>query len=151
MTIKSVQLKKSTGEWVTVIEPDHQVDLVNQEPMVSFLNNGRRVSPGTYINFKIILSETVKVKGVDGTSKTLNFNAQDKDGEMQIYSREDLLQPLRIKEHSFIGVWFDLDLSRTLHFSGSDTSGAEPRPEKATVTVDGQTFTFSGESLRMTF
>ena len=63
ITIKSVQLKNNTGQWITVIEPDRQVDLVTTEPSVSFFNNAGRVPPGNYINFKVEILETIKLAG----------------------------------------------------------------------------------------
>ena len=92
ITIKSVQLKKDSGEWITVIEPDHQVDLAKQEPRVSFFNNGQRVPVGSYSNFKVI------------------FYNKGSDQEIQIYGNKNFSEPLKAKAKSFISVWFDLNL-----------------------------------------
>jgi len=63
ITIQSVQLKNNTGQWITVIEPDRRVDLVDEEASISFFNNTGRVPPGNYINYRIVLSETVTFAG----------------------------------------------------------------------------------------
>lgn len=92
ITIKSVQLEKDSGEWITVVEPDHKVDLAEQEPRVSFFNNGRRVPVGSYRNFKVI------------------FYNKSSGQEIQIYGNKNFLEPLKVKTGSFISVWFDLNL-----------------------------------------
>ncbi len=70
ITIQEVLLKKTTGEWVSVIRPDKQIDLVNVEPSLSFFNNEGRVPEGRYTNFKVLLSETFRVAGQDKSNRT---------------------------------------------------------------------------------
>ena len=208
ITIKSVQLEKDSGEWITVVEPDRQVDLISQEATISFFNNGRRVPSGHYKNFKIMISKIVKVKGADGNNKTraggfsvihsaavdaselqgkplsvkessptwtddsadqgrvtfeLDLNKEKRNEDIQIVGREDFAQPLSVTEHSFINVWFELNLSGTLHYSGSETWGSENVPVKAmvflppkqvdqvTVVVDDQKITVLGQNIRILF
>lgn len=124
ITIESVQLKKDSGEWITVIEPDHQVDLANQDPTVSFFNNGRRVPPGNYENFRII------------------FNGKDNAGRVQIFSGEDFSKTLKVQVRSFVSASFELNLAGSLRDSNV---------KNATVVVDNQTLEISGQSLRMVF
>ena len=127
ITIKSVQLQKDSGEWVTVIEPDHQVDLANQEPTVSFFNNGRRVPEGHYGNFKIFFS-------YKGSAK-----------EIQIYGSNNFKEALKVKGRSFISVWFKLNLMDALN-------GVLPeKVEQAAVVVDEQTIIIPGENIKMVF
>ncbi len=124
ITIKSVQLKKDTGEWITVIEPDHQVDLVSQEATVSFFNNGRRVPPTNYGNFRII------------------FIDRDTNHEIQLLGQENFKQALKVSTRSFISVSFELNLAATLQDSSV---------KRATIAVDDQTLVIPGESIRMVF
>ncbi|GEM_PF-1542674 len=70
ITVLKVELKNNTGEWITVIEPDLRVDLVEKDPSVSYLNNAGRIPSGNYINFRITISESVKVTGTDHGNKT---------------------------------------------------------------------------------
>ncbi len=93
ITIKSVQLKSDQGNWLTVIEPDRQVDLLNEEAGLSFFNNGR-VPPGSYINFKIV------------------YFTDSQDKTTEVSAAEDLRDPLLVKNGSFIGAWFKLDHRR---------------------------------------
>lgn len=90
ITIKSVELKDSQGLWVTVIEPDKQVDLAAEEPSVSFFNNGR-VVPGNYVNFRIVFL--------------------DERGERKLSAVQDAQKPLALKKGSFVNVNFKLELS----------------------------------------
>ncbi len=69
-TIRSVQLKNTAGEWITVVEPDSRVELVSAEdPGISFVNNGR-VPPGEYSGFRLVLEPVFTVTGADGENKT---------------------------------------------------------------------------------
>ena len=148
ITIKSVQLKKDSGEWITVIEPDYQVDLVNQEPAVSFFNNGRRVPPGNYSNFKALLLRTIKVKD----TKRLSFIYEAPNNEIAIYGSRDFPEPLKVKTASFIGVRFGLDLSNTIVDSGPEAHFLPPKKVKsATVTVDDQKIAIPSDGLRMDY
>lgn len=67
VTIEKIELKTEEGRWVTVIQPDKQVDLIESEARVAFFNNGR-VPEGRYLNFRITLSDRVKVAGQDHAS-----------------------------------------------------------------------------------
>lgn len=99
VTLKKVELKNNTGQWITVIEPDRRIDLVNEEASVSFFNNGGRVPPGNYINYRITLSETVSFVGRDkanhsreGGRSTVGgpaATAADLPGEITVF-REDV-------------------------------------------------------------
>ncbi len=86
VTIEKVELKNTTGEWVTVIEPDKKVDLSQGEAAVSFFNNGR-VHPGKYINVRVRLDKGLVSRAAD-------------------YS-----PPLDIKKGSFVNVSFEFDLN----------------------------------------
>ena len=127
ITIKSVQLQKDSGEWITVIEPDHQVDLANQEPKISFFNDARRVPEGRYSNFKIL------------------FNLKGSENEIQLYGGNDFKEALEVRKRSFVSVWFKLDLTDV-------PNGLLPKKvEQAAVIVDEQTAVISGENIKMVF
>jgi len=70
VTIQSVELKNTAAQWVTVIQPDKEVDLANQESTITFFNNTGRVPAGRYVNFRIKILETVKVQGRDQFNRT---------------------------------------------------------------------------------
>jgi len=146
ITIKSVELKKDSGAWITVIEPDHQVDLVNQRPIVSFFNNGRRVPPGHYLNFKIVLLRTIKVE----TSEHLQFIYEAPHDEISIYGSKDFDRPVNVNGQSFISVSFELDLSRTVDVSNSKAVFLPPKKVKGvTMIVDDRQIAISGDDIQM--
>lgn len=124
ITIKSVELEKDSGGWVTIIEPDHQVDLANQEAVISFFNNGRRVPPGSYRNFKII------------------FDNEETGEKIRLYGVGNFSEPLKVAPRSFISVSFELNLARTLRDS---------RVKQVAVVVDEQALTIPGELIQMVF
>ena len=89
ITLQKLELKKDSGEWVDIIEPDHKVDLNSTEAAISFFNNGR-VPVGQFKNFR------------------LSFEDHGKDREMS--RRQDMDAPFQVKKGSFINVSFELDL-----------------------------------------
>ena len=91
ITIQKLELKKDTGEWVNIIEPDHKVDLVSTEAVVSFFNNGR-VPPGRFNNFKITFEDHGLVR--------------------QLSRKQDVTAPFTVKNGSFVNVSFMLDLEK---------------------------------------
>lgn len=92
ITIHSVELKNSAGQWVTVIEPDKQVDLAKEEAGLSFFNNGR-VPDGGYVNFRLKL-----------------FDSGHQP--LEVFGSMDFIKPLVVQKGSFVGVWFTLDLAK---------------------------------------
>ena len=89
ITIQKLELKNNGGEWVSILEPDHKVDLVSTEASVSFFNNGR-VPAERFKNFR------------------LSF---DDHGKSVMMSRaKDLETPFQVKKGSFVNVSFELDL-----------------------------------------
>ena len=61
-----MELKRADGSWTAVAEPDHPVDLAAEEAGLSFFNNQGRVPEGGYVNFRVTLSDRVRVAGRDG-------------------------------------------------------------------------------------
>ena len=136
ITIKSVQLQKDSGEWLTVIEPDRQVDLVSQEPVVSFFNDGHRVAPGRYRNFKITQLKTINLTDKNG----IPFLYEAPTDEILISGKNDLEEFLEVKAKSFVSVLFELDLSFL-----------PPKSIKqVTIAVDTQKAVISGKNIEMT-
>lgn len=117
VTVKSLELKNNTGEWVKVIEPDLEVDLLSRDPRVSYVNDGKRIPKGNYINFRIVLSETIRIKGHDYE----NFTKEG--GEIKILGNfleeaelnvtgVDEIKPTwtaNAEEEGVIKVYFDVD------------------------------------------
>lgn len=89
ITIQKVELKSTSGEWMSIIEPDRVVDLSKEEAMVSFYNNGR-VPEAEYNNFRITITKP---------------NGQN----LQIFGIQDFTG-LSVKKTSFISVSFDIQL-----------------------------------------
>ncbi len=69
VVIQGVYFKKFSGAWVKVKDSSREVDLLAEEPLLSFINFDR-VPPGRYVNLKIVLSETFKVSGKDRNNMT---------------------------------------------------------------------------------
>jgi len=69
VTVKKIEFRNLSGQWVTAMEPNKAIDLVDPESKFSFQNGGK-IPPGDYEIFKITLSETFKVSGSDGEKKT---------------------------------------------------------------------------------
>ena len=81
--LKKFELKNNTGQWITVIEPDRPVDLVEEEARISLFNTAGRVPDGNYINFRITISETVKVQGRDEIHVTKNDGSVELIGDAE--------------------------------------------------------------------
>lgn len=89
--IEKVELKNNAGLWLTVMEPDHLVNLDSEEAGASFFNQGK-VTEGRYINFRMTAIEARKPRQVA------------RHIQMQLVG--DLPQALSIHPGSFIAVWF---------------------------------------------
>lgn len=111
VTVQRVELKDDRGRWMSVVEPDHQADLVTQAAGFSFFNNGR-VVPGSYINFRVTLLPDVKFSTPDGRQFSARVASSDKG--VTIEGTDDFKEPFRVKNGDYIAVWFALDLTGTL-------------------------------------
>ncbi len=89
ITIHKLELKKNSGEWLSIVEPDHRVDLMNTEAAISFFNNGR-VPAEWFKNFKITF--------------------EDHGQKTEIFRKKDMDTPFQVKRGSFVNVSFELDL-----------------------------------------
>ncbi|OGW91434.1 MAG: hypothetical protein A3D28_00450 [Omnitrophica bacterium RIFCSPHIGHO2_02_FULL_63_14] len=101
MTVQGIQLKSEDGRWITVAEPDNEVDLSAEEAGLSFFNGHGRIPEGRYVNVRVRFEKAPRPEGGNwnlSAGRTLTLTA-----------REDL-EPLTVGGSSFIGVWFTLDL-----------------------------------------
>lgn len=72
VTVQSVQLKNDAGTWITIATPNQEIDIASAAAGAvagSFMNDAT-VPPGNYVNFKIVLSETMTFSGSDGANFT---------------------------------------------------------------------------------
>ena len=92
ITIQKLELKTKDAGWVTVVEPDHKVDLMSTEASASFFNDGR-VPPGDYENFRVFLDDYGTTRTI---TRTVNYSP-----------------PVPVKKGSFISVWFILKFELT--------------------------------------
>lgn len=91
ITIDQVELKKTSGEWVSVIRPDRRLDITQEEPVVRFFNNGR-IPAGDYSNVRV------------------RFTAEEEGRKAMTLERaEDYMPPVAIKKGTFVGVTFSFD------------------------------------------
>ncbi len=70
VTVKKVEFKDISGNWVKIAEPETDADLLADDPLFLATNDGS-IPSGTYVNFRITLSETIRFSGSDGENKTL--------------------------------------------------------------------------------
>jgi hypothetical protein len=124
ITIEKVELKSARGEWLTVIEPDRRLDLAEEEPRVTFFNNGR-IPAGDYTNVRLaLMAEEASTKKVTLERKT------------------DYDPPLSIKKGAFVNVSFALDLERASRVS-ADTV------RRVNVTVDQDERVDGGDNINV--
>ena len=98
VTVDKVELKGAGGKWVSVIEPDRKVDLMQEEATISFFNNGR-VPPDDYSNVRVSLT---------------GENYKDK---FFLERKEDFEKAVAIKKGSFVNVSFEFDFSKAHEIS----------------------------------
>ena len=91
ITLQKLELRTRDAQWVTIVEPDHQVDLMSADASVTFFNNGR-VPEGDYDNFRLTFQDHATTREI---TRKLNYN-----------------MPLPVHKGSFIRVWFVLDFER---------------------------------------
>ena len=101
ITIKGVYLKDGVGKWVKVIEPDRRVDLSQEEPVVTFFNNGGRVPAGEYQNFRV---DYLSAEG----------------GSAKLFSKEDFKKAVAVHKGSFVRVAFNLGLEKNITVKKAD-------------------------------
>lgn len=74
MTVQQIQLMKSDGTWVTIGQPNQEIDIasVNAGATAASLVSDDPVPPGQYVNFKLLISENMTFSGSDGAHYTVN-------------------------------------------------------------------------------
>ena len=68
ITVQTIQLRNDSGEWVTIATPNQPINIADVDVGAvagSFLNDAS-IPFGNYVNFKLIISETMTVAGSDG-------------------------------------------------------------------------------------
>lgn len=91
ITIENVELKATSGAWVSVVRPDKQVDIANEVAEVSFINHDR-VPSAEYVNFRITFLEPSGNRSV-------------------LTSVQDFKNSLTVKKTSFVYAAFYLDVA----------------------------------------
>ncbi len=73
MTVQKIQLKDSNGNWVTISQPNREIDIASVDPAATAasLLSDISIPAGDYVNFKLTISETMKFSGSDGTHYTV--------------------------------------------------------------------------------
>lgn len=67
VTVQEVLLKKANGEWITIASPNQQINIASATAGAdagSFMANNK-IPSGSYVNFKVRLSKTMRFSGVD--------------------------------------------------------------------------------------
>ncbi len=101
VTVRAVELKSEDGRWVTVAEPDNEVDLSAEEAGLSFFNSHGRIPEGRYVNVRVRFEKAPR-------AGSANWNLSS--GRALVLSAGRDMDPLTVEDGSFIGVWFTLNL-----------------------------------------
>ena len=104
ITLQKLELRTRDAEWVTIVEPDHKVDLMTADASITFFNNGR-VPEADYDNFRLTFRDSSTTHEI---TRKLNYN-----------------MPLPVHKGSFIRVWFVLDFERDANKSPVRPSGVK--------------------------
>ncbi|HOX22941.1 MAG TPA: DUF4382 domain-containing protein [Elusimicrobiales bacterium] len=82
VTIKKVQLKKTDGTWVTIAEPNQELDIAaaNAGAVAGSMMSDSAVPAGNYVNFRVVVGKTMSVKGSDSASATCVGTHYTKNG-----------------------------------------------------------------------
>ena len=124
ITLEKLELEKSDGGWVDILRPDHKVDLLTTDAVITFFNNGR-VPADVYDNFRVTF---------------------DDHGRKRELSRlERFARPVTVRKGSFMRVVFALDLEK-------DAAGIPIRPtgvRELHLTVDEDERTDPGDTIEM--
>jgi hypothetical protein len=77
MTVQAVQLKTSTGSWITIASPNTQIDVagVSANAIAGSILTNSSIPVGEYVNFKLRMSETMIYSGTDGAAYTKSGGA----------------------------------------------------------------------------
>lgn len=71
-TVQRMELKNDAGNWVTIATPNKEIDIaaVGAGAVAGSFLNDASIPIGNYVNFRLTISETMKVAGHDGTNYT---------------------------------------------------------------------------------
>lgn len=72
ITVQRIELKNTADTWVTIATPNQEIDIasVAAGAVAGSLLNDAAIPVGNYDNFRIRVSETIKVSGSDGANYT---------------------------------------------------------------------------------
>ncbi len=70
VTVQNIQLKNDAGSWVTIATPNQVIDIaaVAAGAVAGSFMNDASIPVGNYVNFKVVLSETMVFSGSDGAT-----------------------------------------------------------------------------------
>ncbi|MFC1666340.1 DUF4382 domain-containing protein [Candidatus Omnitrophota bacterium] len=80
VTILKIEFKETNGTWLTVSEPNQTVDIANVISGATAASLVGSIPVGSYINFKLVLSETITFSGVDDSPADLSLGYTTVDG-----------------------------------------------------------------------
>lgn len=71
VTVLSIQLKTSAGNWVTIASPNKELDIasVGAGAVAGSFAPDTNIPAGDYVNFKIVLSNVIRFSGSDGAGR----------------------------------------------------------------------------------
>ena len=72
VTVKKIQLKTQAGSWVTIAQPNQEIDIAaaNAGAVAGSLMSDSAIPAGNYVNFRMVIAKNISVKGSDSASGT---------------------------------------------------------------------------------
>jgi len=76
VTVQEVRMKNTSGEWVTIATPDQAIDIADAAAgaEAAAIGADAAIPSGEYVNFMIVLSATMTVRGTDAATGKVTGN-----------------------------------------------------------------------------
>jgi len=100
ITIQKFEMKTTDDTWVTISELNQEVDIVSVGAGAVAGTLGGGVPAGSYDNFRLTISETIKVTGNDGVNYTNEDGVAILEGDAATAAGIDTMTPATFTETS---------------------------------------------------
>jgi len=100
ITIQKFEMQTTDDDWVTISESSQEIDIVSVSGGAVAGTLGGVVPAGTYDNFRLTISETIKVTGNDGANYTNQDGVAILEGDSATAADIGLLTPATFTETS---------------------------------------------------
>lgn len=100
ITVQKFELKRTDDTWVTISQPNQEIDLAAVDPGLAAGSLLGNIPSGTYDNFRLTISETIKVTGSDGANYTNQDGVAVMEGSAATDADIDSMTPSAFNETS---------------------------------------------------